>query len=78
MPLFVSCQFFVDLGQSDIEITNKPHTSKDAYGKVVKTVRRKTSQTSSAQKKIRISLAGLRGEGGLLVMQNTADIPLTG
>ncbi len=43
-------------------MTKKPQTSKDAADKVVKNIRRKTRQTYSAEEKIRIVLAGLRGE----------------
>ena len=43
-------------------MTKKPQTSKDAAEKVVKNIRRKTRQTYSAEEKIRIVLAGLRGE----------------
>jgi transposase len=40
----------------------KPTPSKDAADKLVKSIRRKTRQTYSAEEKIRIILAGLRGE----------------
>ena len=40
----------------------KPTTSKDAADKQVKNVRRKTRQTYSAEEKIRIILARLRGK----------------
>lgn len=43
-------------------MTKKPQTSKDAAEKLVKNIRRKTRQTYSAEEKIRIVLAGLRGE----------------
>ena len=43
-------------------MTKKPQTSKDAAEKVVKNIRRKTRQTYSVEEKIRIVLAGLRGE----------------
>ena len=43
-------------------MTKKPKTSKDAADKVVKNIRRKTRQTYSSEEKIRIVLAGLRGE----------------
>ena len=43
-------------------MTKKPQTSKEAAEKVVKNIRRKTRQTYSAEEKIRIVLAGLRGE----------------
>ncbi len=45
-------------------MNKKPGTSKDAADKLVKTIRRKTRQTYSAEEKIRIVLAGLRGKGG--------------
>ena len=41
---------------------NKPETSKDRTDKLVKTFHRKARQTYSAEEKIRIVLAGLRGE----------------
>jgi hypothetical protein len=43
-------------------MTKKLQTSKDAADKLVKNIRRKTRQTYSAEEKIRIVLAGLRGE----------------
>ena len=43
-------------------MTKKRQTSKDAADKVVKNIHRKTRQTYSAEAKIRIVLAGLRGE----------------
>ncbi len=43
-------------------MNKKPGTSKDAADKLVKSIRRKTRQTYSAEEKIRIVLAGLRGE----------------
>jgi transposase len=43
-------------------LNKKPGTSKDAADKLVKNIRRKTRQTYSAEEKIRIVLAGLRGE----------------
>ena len=43
-------------------MNKKPGTSKDAADKLVKDIRRKTRQTYSAEEKIRIVLAGLRGE----------------
>ena len=43
-------------------MNKKPGTSKDAADKLVKNIRRKTRQTSSAEEKIRIVLARLRGE----------------
>ena len=49
-------------------MTKKPQTSKDAADKVVKNIRRKTRQTYSAEEKIRIVLAGLRGEESISVL----------
>jgi transposase len=49
-------------------MTKKPTTSKDAADKVVKNIRRKTRQTYSAEEKIRIVLAGLRGEESISVL----------
>lgn len=49
-------------------MTRKPKTSKDAADKVVKNIRRKTRQTYSAEEKIRIVLAGLRGEESISVL----------
>ena len=46
----------------------KPTTSKDAADKLVKNIRRKTRQTYSAEEKIRIILAGLRGEESISVL----------
>jgi transposase-like protein len=43
-------------------MNKKPGTSKDAADKLVKNIRRKTRQNYSAEEKIRIILAGLRGE----------------
>ena len=39
-------------------MNKKPGTSKDAADKLVKSIRRKTRQTYSAEEKIRIVLAG--------------------
>jgi transposase len=49
-------------------MTKKPITSKDAADKVVKNIRRKTRQTYSSEEKIRIVLAGLRGEESIAVL----------
>ncbi len=49
-------------------MTKKPNTSKDAADKVVKNIRRKTRQTYSSEEKIRIVLAGLRGEESISVL----------
>jgi len=46
----------------------KPTPSKDAADKLVKSIRRKTRQTYSAEEKIRIILAGLRGEESISVL----------
>ena len=43
-------------------MNKKLGTSKDAADKLVKNIRRKTRQTYSAEEKIRLVLAGLRGE----------------
>ena len=43
-------------------INKKPGPSKGAADKLVKDIRRETRQTYSAEEKIRIVLAGLRGE----------------
>ncbi len=43
-------------------------TSKNAADKLVKNIRRKTRQTYSAEEKIRIVLAGLRGEESISVL----------
>ncbi len=42
-------------------MNKKSGSSKSAAGKLVKNIRRKTRQTYSAEEKIRIVLAGLRG-----------------
>lgn len=49
-------------------MTKKPRTSKNAAEKVVKNIRRKTRQTYSAEEKIHIVLAGLRGEESIAVL----------
>lgn len=46
----------------------KPETSKDAADKLVKNIRCKTRQTYSVEEKIRIVLAGLRGEESISVL----------
>lgn len=43
-------------------MTKKSGQSKVAADKLVKSIRRKTRQTYSSEEKIRIVLAGLRGE----------------
>jgi len=50
-------------------MNKKPGTSKDAADKLVKNIRRKTRQTYSAEEKIRIVLAGLRGKARIGVWQ---------
>ena len=49
-------------------MTQKPGTSKAAADKLIKNLRRKTRQNYSAEEKIRIVLAGLRGEESISVM----------
>ena len=49
-------------------MTKKRQTSKEAAEKVVMNIRRKTRQTYSAEEKIRIVLAGLRGEESISVL----------
>ena len=49
-------------------MTKKPTTSKDAADKEVNNIRRKTRQTYSAEEKIRVVLAGLRGEESTSVL----------
>jgi len=46
----------------------KPETSKDAADNLVKNIRRKIRQAYSAEEKIRIVLAGLRGEESISVL----------
>jgi len=43
-------------------MNKKSGSSKSAADKLVKSIRRKTRQTYSSEEKIRIVLAGLRGE----------------
>tara|TARA_R100000544_G_scaffold35124_1_gene22288 strand:- start:417 stop:791 length:375 start_codon:yes stop_codon:yes gene_type:complete len=43
-------------------MNKKPGTSKDSADKLVTNIRRKSRQTYSAEEKIRVVLAGLRGE----------------
>ena len=50
----------------------KPETWKDTADKLVKSIRRKTRQTYSAEEKIRIVLAGLRGEESISVLSRRA------
>lgn len=49
-------------------MTQKPGTSKAAADKLIKNIRRKTRQNYSAEEKIRIVLAGLRGEESISVL----------
>jgi transposase len=46
----------------------KPGTSKDAADKLVKGIRRKTRKHYSSEEKIRIVLAGLRGEESIAAL----------
>jgi hypothetical protein len=50
-------------------MNKKSGTSKASANRLVKTIRRKTRQTYSAEEKIRIVLAGLRGEESIGVTQ---------
>jgi transposase len=56
-------------------MTQKPNTSKAAADKLVKNIRRKTRQTYSAEEKIRIVLAGLRGEESISVLCRREALP---
>ena len=59
-------------------MNKKPGTSKDAADKLVKNIRRKTRQTYSAEEKIRIVLAGLRGEESISALcrrEGISDCP---
>ena len=49
-------------------MTPKPRASKDAADNLVKSIRRKTRATYSSEEKIRIVLAGLRGEESIAVL----------
>jgi len=49
-------------------MNKKSGTSKAAADRLVKTIRRKTRQTYSSEEKIRIVLAGLRGEETISVL----------
>ena len=48
--------------------------SKDAADKLVKNIRRRTSRNYSAEEKIRIVLAGLRGEESIAALCRREDI----
>lgn len=49
-------------------MSNKSVSSKEAADKLVKNIRRKTARKYSAEEKIRIVLAGLRGEEGIAAL----------
>lgn len=49
-------------------MTKKTETSKQAADKLVKNIRRNTRHTYSAEEKIRIVLAGLRGEESIAAL----------
>ena len=49
-------------------MNKKPVSSKASADKLVKSIRRKTRQTYSAEEKIRIVLAGLRGEESIAAL----------
>ena len=49
-------------------MNKKSGTSKDAADKLIKGIRRKTRKQYSAEEKIRIVLAGLRGEEGIAAL----------
>ena len=49
-------------------MNKKPGTSKASADRLVKTIRRKTRQTYSSEEKIRVVLAGLRGEETISVL----------
>ena len=60
-------------------MTQKPKTSKAVADNLVKNIRRKTRQTYSAEEKIRIVLAGLRGEESISVLcrrEGIAEMPV--
>lgn len=48
-------------------MNKKSGTSKDAADKLVRGIKRKTSKQYSAEEKIRIVLAGLRGEESIAI-----------
>ena len=49
-------------------MSNKSVSSKEASDKLVKNIRRKTARKYSAEEKIRIVLAGLRGEESIAAL----------
>jgi transposase len=49
-------------------MSNKSVSSKEAADKLVKNIRRKTARRYSAEEKIRIVLAGLRGEESIAAL----------
>ena len=49
-------------------MNNKSVTSKDAADKLVRCIKRKTRKHSSAEEKIRVVLAGLRGEESIAAL----------
>ena len=56
-------------------MNRKSGTSKASADRLVKTIRRKTRQTYSAEEKIRIVLAGLRGEESISALCRREGIP---
>ncbi|NVJ93732.1 MAG: transposase, partial [Methylocystaceae bacterium] len=52
----------------------KPKTSKIEADKTVRTIRRKTRKQYSAEEKIRIVIAGLRGEESIAALCRTEGI----
>ena len=55
-------------------MNKKSGTSKAAADKLVKNIRRKTRQTYSSEEKIRIVLAGLRGEESISALSRREGI----
>ena len=53
---------------SGVKMNKKSVGSKDAADKFVKSIRRKTARRYSAEEKIRIVLAGLRGEESIAAL----------
>lgn len=56
-------------------MNKKSGTSNDAADRLVKNIRRKSRQTYSAEEKIRIVLAGLRGEESISVLCRPSIAP---